>query len=201
MNYRQAIEQFIFANAKPFDKYEHQPRLYRLSRYIASQECLSFDTDILHAAVWLHDIGVFEGHRPTDAKELAEWDNVQYACQTVPSLLTQWHFPSEKIPAVVECIECHLPAASPTRIEAKILRDADMLEMMGAVSLMRQISKIGRDTRYHQHTDILPVLKQSFELENDLLFDTSRRIAKGKLAMVKSFLTSYEAESFYLDDC
>ncbi len=198
-HFREQIEAYIQTNALPVDKYEHQPRLYRLAIYIAQQEQLTIDDDILHAAVWLHDIGVFEGHRPTDLQTLATWDNVAYACQTVPVLLSQWHFPDEKIAAVIECIASHMPEASPIRIEAKILRDADMLEMMGAVSLMRQISKVGRDTRYHRHADILPVLEQSLMQSENLLFETSRVIAKNKADVMKLFLTSYAAESFYIE--
>lgn len=46
--YRQAIADYVLANARPPDKFSHQPRLYRLSRQLA--EGRSFDDDVLYAA-------------------------------------------------------------------------------------------------------------------------------------------------------
>ena len=196
-HFREQIEAYIRTNALPVDKYEHQPRLYRLAIHIAQQEQLTIDDDILHAAVWLHDIGVFEGHRPEDKDALAHWDNVKYACELVPQLLKAWLFPTEKISPVIHCIEQHLPNIKPDSLEATILRDADILEMMGSIALLRQISKVGRDTRYPRHSDILPTLEQCFQLQKSLTYKTSRRLAEKKAAVIKVFLDGYHAESFY----
>src|SRR5438552_18857230 len=94
--YRQAIADYIRAQANPPDKFSHQPRLYRLARQIA--EAAPFDDDLLYAAAWLHDIGVFIGHRPEDPKALANWDNVAYAVKKAPELLRKFGFPPKKIP-------------------------------------------------------------------------------------------------------
>ena len=96
---RSAIEDYIRANARPVDKFGHQPRLHALAKRLG--EGMVFDDDVLHAAAWLHDLGVFMGHRPEDQAALAAWDNVAYAIERTPSLLRQFGFPEEKIAAVV----------------------------------------------------------------------------------------------------
>src|SRR5215831_21135219 len=80
--YREAIAHYIKENAKPPDKFSHQPRLYRLARQLA--EGKAYDDDVVYAAAWMHDLGVFVGHRPEDPAALASWDNVAYALQQAP---------------------------------------------------------------------------------------------------------------------
>jgi hypothetical protein len=53
-SYRQAIADYIRAHAEPADKFSHQPRLYH---QLAENQ--PFDDDVLHAAAWMHDVGVF----------------------------------------------------------------------------------------------------------------------------------------------
>jgi uncharacterized protein len=40
-------------------------------------EGMEYD-DILFAAAWMHELGVFLGHRLRDPVELADWDHVPY---------------------------------------------------------------------------------------------------------------------------
>src|SRR5271169_3119145 len=143
-DYREAIADYIRINANPPDKFSHQPRLYRLARMLADNA--SFDDDVVFAAAWLHDLGVFIGHRPDDPARLAAWDHVAYVFEKGPMLLKQFGFPEEKIPTVLEVIRTHLPSAEPTIFEGVLLRDADLLEQLGAVAILRTVSKVGRDT-------------------------------------------------------
>src|SRR5437016_3207219 len=119
-SYRNAIAEYVHAEAKPADKFSHQPRLYQLAKLLAGDR--PFDDDVLYAAAWLHDIGVFLGHRPEDPATLAHWDNVAYAVEKVPKLLKQFAFPGEKIDAVVETIRTHLPSGKPVSFEGLLLR-------------------------------------------------------------------------------
>ena len=107
--YREAIVDYIRAQAKPPDKFSHQPRLYQLAKRLAEGQ--PYDDDVLYAAAWLHDLGVFIGHRPEDPVALAAWDHVAYACRQAPPILRQFGFPEAKIPAVMEAIRTHLPSA------------------------------------------------------------------------------------------
>ena len=191
--WRQQLADYIRAQAQPVDKFSHQPRLYALACELA--DGVSVDDDILYAACWLHDLGVFIGHRPEDPAQLASWDNVAYAIAQTPLLLQQFGFPTEKIPAVQAAIRDHHPQARPTAIEAILLHDADLLELLGAVGLLRTLGKVGRDTRYQTFADLLPVLEGYSRLEPQLLSEAARRLAVPRLALLRQFLQQAREES------
>lgn len=193
-DYRQAIADYVRANANPRDRFSHQPRIYQLAKRLAEEQ--PFDDDVLYAAAWLHDIGVFIGHRPEDPSALAAWDNIAYAVEEVPKLLQQFGFPVEKIPAVVEVIRTHLPSGKPTSFEGALLRDADILEQLGAIGILRNVSKVGRDTRFAQFEDAIRVLRKNVEqLPSQLQLASARRLAEPRLKILKAFLEAAEAEA------
>jgi uncharacterized protein len=112
-----------------------------------------------------------------------------------PELLKHFGFPEQKIPAVVESIRTHLPSREPTSIEGEILRDADILEQLGAIGALRTICKIGRDTRFVQFEDALRVLRKSLdELPGKLRLESARQIAKPKVQVLQAFLEAAERE-------
>ncbi len=191
--YRNAITEYIREQARPVDKYGHQPRLYTLAVRVGEGQL--YDDDVLFAAAWLHDLGVFAGHRPELPDELARWDNVTYACEKAPGLLTEFSFPPEKIPGVVEAIRNHQPSGNPTSIEATILRDADILEQLGAVAILRATCKIGRDTRFSTFSDVIPVLTRALaDLPRQLRLARARELAGAKVRAMEDFLHALRDE-------
>ncbi len=195
-SFRTSIETYIRENALPVDKYSHQPRLYALTLQLAQSADLAYDDDILHAAVWLHDLGVFEGHRPVDPDALSKWDNVAYACEMIPALLTSWRFPAEKIPAVIDAIRQHVANGRPATPEAILLHDADLLELLGAVGIMRALSKVGRDTRYTTHGSVVKVLESALQLPDQLVLPAAKLIAEQKVSVLQMFLTALTNETY-----
>lgn len=196
--WRSQLADYIRAEAKPVDKYSHQPRLYGLACQLASHSefaHIAIDDDILYAACWLHDLGVFIGHRPDDPQALAHWDNLAYVLTKAPGLLRGWGFPEEKIPAVLTSIAEHLPDAKPSSPEAQLLHDADILEQLGAIGLLRAICKIGRDTRYATFADVIPVLERASALVENLGSQAARQAAEPRLALLRHFLTAVQSEA------
>jgi uncharacterized protein len=194
ISYRRAIADYIRTQANPPDKFSHQPRLYELAKQLAQNQ--PFDDDVLYAAAWMHDIGVFIGHRPEDLAELAKWDNVAYALKEAPGLLQRFGFPAQKIPAVIEVIRTHLPSGKPTSFEGTLLRDADILEQLGAVGILRTVSKIGRDTRFVTFEHALRVLQRNAEqLPSQLQLDFARSLAGSRLQILNAFLSAAKEEN------
>jgi uncharacterized protein len=192
-DFRTAIVEYIRAQAKPVDKFSHQPRLYELTKLVGADE--SYDDDVVFATVWMHDLGVFVGHRPEDPAALAQWDCVAYAMQETPAILERLGFPKEKISAVVEAIRTHQPSATPPTIEGTIVRDADILEQLGATAVLRTVCKIGRDTRFQRFPDVLSVLRKNAEtLPGQLLLGSSRLLAQSRVKALRAFLASADAE-------
>ena len=191
--YRAAIIEYIRAQAMPPDKFSHQPRLYHLATHLAGGR--PFDDDVLFAAAWMHDLGVFIGHRPEEPDALAKWDHIAYAISKTPDLLRKFGFPNEKIPAALQAIRTHIPSAKPTSFEGVLLRDADILEQLGAVAVLRTVSKIGRDTRFVRFADALRVLRNNAaQFPKKLQLDSSRRLAEPRLKTLQAFLDAVEAE-------
>jgi uncharacterized protein len=84
-DFRSALAEYVRTQALPVDKLGHQPRLYALTQLVG--QGLAYDDDVVYAAAWLHDLGVFIGHRPEDPVELSRWDNVAYAMKQAPAAL------------------------------------------------------------------------------------------------------------------
>jgi uncharacterized protein len=193
-NYRQTIIDYIRANANPPDKFGHQPRLYRLAVEIAAGR--PFDDDVVFAAAWMHDLGVFIGHRPEDIAALIRWDMIAYAVKTVPGLLERFGFPPSKIPAVIQVIQNHAPAFTPPSFEAEIIRDADILEQLGSIGICRTAAKVGRDTRFANFTDAAKALRKNLDtLPSQLRLESARRLAAPRISVLRAFLESLENEA------
>ena len=194
MEWRPSVVQYIESEARPVDKFGHQPRLYSLACTIGRG--IDYDDDVVFASAWLHDIGVFVGHRPDDPEALAHWDHVPYTIHKVRRLLPAWGFPLAKLEAVVEVIRTHQPQDDPVCIEAVIVRDADILEQLGAIGFLRAAAKIGRDARYPTFTSVLPVLRSAIELlPGKLRLSTSRELAGARITASQSLMAAIEAEA------
>jgi uncharacterized protein len=192
-DFRTAIVEYIREQAKPVDKFSHQERLYALTRQVGAGQL--YDDDVVFAAAWMHDLGVFIGHRPEDLTALANWDMIAYAVDRVPSLLQGMGFPEEKISAVIEVIRVHQPAGDPKTMEGVIIRDADILEQLGAVGILRTVSKVGRDTRFRVFPDALRVLQKNLEtLPGQLRLPAARALAEPRVQVLAAFLQAAEAE-------
>jgi uncharacterized protein len=197
-NFRTQLEAYLRTQANPAHKYSHQPRLYALTQQIAAaiKPAPTYDDDIVYAAAFLHDLGVFIGHRPEDPTALKQWDHVAYTCARAPEILTSFNFPAEKIPAVLACIREHQPHDEPRSFEAILLRDADILEQLGAIGILRTAAKLGSDTRFHHFSDVRASLQCALEaLPSQISLVATLRLATPRIAALQSFLTALDAEA------
>lgn len=192
--YRQRIVDYIRANARPIDKFGHQPRLYRLACQLAENQ--PYDDDVVFGAAWMHDLGVFIGHRPEEPKALAAWDMIAYAQKTVPGLLREFGFPTEKIDAVLAVIRTHQPHKTPETFEAVLIHDADLLEQLGAIGACRTVAKVSRDTRFLQFSDAIKTLRQNLRDYPGLIhLESARRLAAPRIQVLQDFLQGFESEA------
>jgi uncharacterized protein len=192
-DFRLPLAEYVRSQALPVDKLGHQPRLYALTRLVG--QGMTYDDDVVYAAAWLHDLGVFIGHRPENPEELSGWDNVGYAMKHTPRILDQTGFPTTKVAMVVEAIRTHQSHLNPTSVEGAILRDADILEQLGSIGILRVAAKIGRDTRYSTFTDAVNTLRKSVaELPQMLRMATAQALAGPRVALLQSFIEELDAE-------
>jgi uncharacterized protein len=193
-DFRSRLAEYVTGQALPIDKLGHQPRLYALTQLVG--QGLSYDDDVVYAAAWLHDLGVFIGHRPEDPEALSRWDNVIYAMNQAPAVLARCGFPATKVVHVVEAIRTHQPHLSPTSVEGTILRDADILEQLGAIGILRVVAKVGRDTRYPTFTDAAATLRKALaDLPAKLLLESAKALAQPKIDLLETFLRAMDNEA------
>jgi len=194
MIWRAALHSYIARECNPRHKFGHQPRLYALTQQIGAG--LNYDDDVVFAAVWLHDLGVFVGHRPEDPAALAQWDHVAYIIQKAPAILAEAGFPAEKISAVLEVIRTHQPQNTPTTLEGQIARDADILEQLGTIGIMRTVAKLGSDTRFNTFTDAQNALRRQLEtLPDKLQLPTAKELAAPRIRALGKFLAHLAEDS------
>lgn len=177
----------------PVHGFDHIERVYAMASRLARAE--GADLEIVQAAALLHDI---QGSHP--AGEERANHHVQSA-ELAAEILRREGWPEERIAAVQHCIRAHRyrdNAEPPATIEARVLFDADKLDVLGAIGVARAIGyavqagqpvyarpsaeflATGREeagephSAYHEHLFKLSKIK-------DLLFTPSaRQIAAGR---------------------
>ena len=118
--------------------------------------------------------------------------------ERAPSLLTDIGFPLSKIPHVIAAIREHQPIDTPTSLEATLLRDADILEQLGAIGILRTSAKLGSDSRFHRFADVQSYLeKQLNSLPAKLQLPRARELAEPRIETLRSFLTSLAVEAVH----
>lgn len=117
----------------------HFQRVYQTAKLIATDE-LAVDTMVILAAAYFHDIVSLPKNHPDNRM------SSRYAALKAEEILSQMNFPSEKIGPVSHAIQAHSFSAQipPETIEAKIIQDADRMESLGALGIMRTFYVSGR---------------------------------------------------------
>ncbi|MFB0501748.1 MAG: HD domain-containing protein [Candidatus Bathyarchaeia archaeon] len=115
----------------------HVERVYNLAVRIAKEE--NADLDIVKAAALLHDIA----RAMEDEGKIK--DHATEGAKISRKVLEEVDFPKEKIDKVTHCIEAHRfkKGIEAESLEAKILQDADRLDIIGAIGLARVFTRGG----------------------------------------------------------
>jgi hypothetical protein len=113
--------------------YSHCVRDYELARALAAQDKVPLDDDVLFAAAYLHDMAAFA---PWD-REKEGIDHADEAARIVDTVLGKTDFPMAKIAAVRSAIRTHMFDRTPVGPEAIYLHDADALDWLGAIGVVR----------------------------------------------------------------
>lgn len=118
----------------------HFKRVANTARRIAHKESHTADPLIILSAAYLHDIVSLPKNHPESHM------SSRYAALKARDILEQMQFPKERILAVCHAIEAHSFSAKiqPETIEAKIIQDADRMEALGALGIMRTFYVSGR---------------------------------------------------------
>ena len=122
-----------YADADTVHDFEHVLRVYRMAERIAQTE--GADLTIVRAAALLHDAeGATPGHE-------SRADHHHASAEFAAQILASEGWTSERVAAVQHCIRAHRYRGTekPETLEAKILFDADKLDVLGAIGVARVI--------------------------------------------------------------
>lgn len=162
----------------------HTLRLLKLIGIIG--EGMEYDHEAVWLACYLHDWGGYKA-----------WiqDGVDHAVrskQVVDEYLTKAGIEPKLKEKVLECIEYHHKATKANSIEAALLFDADALDFLGVVGVLRRFSMNYRDLNKGYETAKAGMEK----LPGALIFDTSKEMAKERLPKMRELLETFEKETF-----
>lgn len=176
--------------------YEHSIRDYQLAMKLASEEGIQVDEEVLFAASLLHDLGGF----PPFEKEGA--DHAIRSTQVIEPILKESGFPLEKSDAVKMAIITHsyYDPNPPQSAEAVVLHDADTLDFLGAISMVRILSIAGKEKGIPDPKSAINLLtKFQGDLTSKLYGGTfTKEIGRTRAAELKHFLQLVEEETFSL---
>jgi len=126
-----------YQEADPVHDFDHVLRVYRIAERLATAE--GADLEIVHAAALLHDSrGSAPGGSGTERLE-HHLTSAVFAREVL--LIEGW--PEERIQAVQHCIRAHRfrhNGEKPQTLEARVLFDADKLDVLGAIGAARTIA-------------------------------------------------------------
>jgi uncharacterized protein len=124
-----------YADADPVHDFDHVLRVYQMAERLAEDE--GADLEIIKAAALLHDA---EGSAPgSETRVHHQHHSAEFAGQ----ILAAEGWPAGRIAAVQHCIRAHRfrnDGEIPQTIEARILFDADKLDVLGAIGAARTVA-------------------------------------------------------------
>lgn len=123
-----------YATDDPVHGFDHVLRVLAMAEQIGS--ALGADLRILHAAALLHDAS---GAHPGEAGGRLDHENA--SASFAEQILKEEGWAEDEIDAVLHCIRAHRfrGKQAPESLEAKILFDADKLDVIGAFGTARTI--------------------------------------------------------------
>jgi len=157
--------------------FDHFKRVYQTASKLARE----YDKDVLHAACFLHDIEMGDEHHKASAEHAKG--------------VLKGKLPPHKLHAVEHAILHHVLEGKPKSVEAILVHDADLLDYLGIVGMIRLALAAREWYGKEDMSDILRMIKGFRKLIADkLLLKQSRAKAAERLAMMDIAIAELEKE-------
>jgi len=191
----------------PVHGFDHILRILRMAERIAKAE--GADLEIVRAAALLHDASGAE----TGGEKRSEHQH--HSAEFAKEVLEAEGWPLERIAAVQHCIRAHRFRGDevPQSLEAKILFDADKLDVIGAFGVARtlaydvvmhwpfhaevseQFLKTGKKIEGETHSSYHEFIFKLGRIKNRLHTKTAKQIAEGRQKFLNEFFAQLDAEA------
>lgn len=175
---------------------QHAQRLIRLVEFVG--EGLEYDREVIWIAAHMHDWGTL----PRWAREGVT--HSQRSRQLAEEYLVKWKCPGPVLEKVLEAIEYHHGGADERCVEALLLRDADALDGMGAIGVLREFAMVPAEWNGCYSIPTGWGMRGAYErvrmrLENNpaiVRLPKSRQLARRRAREMVRILNAFEQESF-----
>lgn len=182
---------YAFAQEKllhPAWGWTHSERDYRLATEIAAKEHLKVDTDVLFAAAFIHDIGAIGAYQKDGV------DHAVRSAELAGPMLVEMGFPADKVPAVNDAILTHMhDHPTSQRPEAIVLHDADTVDFLGTVGVIRRISATGSAPDYK--AGLAKVRDFADKLPGRVVTRTAHKMAASRVREMQRLLAELDSET------
>ncbi len=151
----------------------HTLRVFHLCEKISKEE--NADMEILLASALLHDIG-----------HVQPGDHAENSGKIAPGILNKLNFSDEKIKKIIYAISVHRYSKGkiPGTIEAKILQDADRIDALGAVGIMRTFAYLQNSKNFEiTRTSGSHYCKRKLYNACDPFYETNRELNDKEYAL------------------
>ncbi len=162
----------------------HTQRLLQLVSLI--DEGQKYDPEVVWIAAYLHDWGAY----PEWAQEGV--DHAARSAEIAGPFLRDRGLPENEINLIVECIATHHSGAPDRSIEAILLSDADGLDFLGVVGIMRDFAKKPKDMRNAYEA----ARKRQRDVPKKLCLETTKKIGAERAREMDEILARFESETF-----
>ncbi len=161
----------------------HTRRLLHLISIIGKDQ--QYNADVVWMAAHLHDWGAYSKWAKAGV------DHALRSRQVAEEFWVEKGYSNELLPAILECIETHHSGDPGRRMEAILLSDADALDFLGVVGVLRDFSKNPKDMR--KAYEIVQERKE--RVRGLICLESSKMIASQRLERMESLLRSFEEET------
>ncbi len=185
--------------------WEHVGRVYTLARSIAERE--RGDAFIVGMAALLHDLGRTALHAETQ-------HHADLSVSLATTLLREHQVPQEQQEAILHAIIAHSfsRGVKPRTLEARIVRDADRLDGLGAIGILRwaitgAVRRTPETRSYHpqdplgeqhllddQHYMLDHFASKLLKLEATMQTETGRVLAQQRTTFMRTYLDEFKRE-------
>jgi len=204
----QIVKGYLSCGAHHLD---HVTRVFRTSEKIAKYYP-QVDENVLFPAVILHDIARVKESEDTTGKT----DHALLGAEIAKGILIERGYSQEKIEKICHCICAHRfrTGICASSLEAKILHDADKLDVLGAIGIARvfmisgkydqRLARVeekqdncaenGRIKNLSEHNPLIEYHNKMVHIPEKLYLEESKKIAEKEFAFTKSFFEKLELE-------
>ncbi len=177
------------SGAHPALGWKHCQRVYHLAKELSQH--LILDDEIFYVSSMLHDVGKY----PVYA--LPNVDHALRSKGIAMNLLKNYRLEQERLSKILEAIESHMYYSEPGNSdEAVYMRDANILDNLGNIGLMKIFSLVGNDELLPGPEEAL-VRVQTFAeaLPKKIYTKTGRRIAVKRREEIMRFLSGIKRQT------